>query len=402
MGQTVISAPVVQTGQYYPYDPVKNPLGQKTWTQYFATSYSNNASYYGYNFSTQLTGRIQYLGGYYVFTDYYAIYYSADGKVWNTQLVPMGTGNQIYGLAYNGTTWVIAGANGALSTASSLGGAWTARTSAMSGAGVIRDLRWLSNANLFAWCGYTPNAGTCLIATSPDGITWTNRYNQVSSEQYFNIGIDDTTGTYVASNSNNSASNTLYSTNGTSWTLTDANGGGQGGYAQFIKGAFNKWVSSAGGTLFTSSSANVGSAWYSQTPNILFHTPFNSMSYGTNTGVITPTYGNPRYSEFYYDSVNNYYYQLAMPTYNTSTLGYFYVQPPVLITYNAATLLTTSYNTATNYYQAFPMIKEENLPQGITGAQPQNYNFNYGYVNGVHIYTVSNQVDRTRQIWTTA
>jgi len=388
MGQTVISAPVVQTGQYYPYDPVKNPLGQKSWTQYFKSSFTQSSGTVG-----GLPSRIVYANGIYAFiTTNGLVFYSSDAKNWNYQYI--GSTNMM-GIAYGNSIWIAYGYAGVLYSGTP-GGTWTARTSQFgSGNSQIWDGKWVPTVSLFVICGYPNSSGTCCVATSPDGINWTNRLNDANSQAYYGAIDYDPNTTTIAVTCSNTTNNLYYSTNGTSWSVVNV--GNQANWQlQYIKGAFNRWVT-GGNFCRSSTSANIGSNWYQQSTVNYIRNVNNNSTYSSNFGA------NPqRTYELQYDSVNNYYYQFA-PDYLNS--GDFRNGVTTLITYDASTVLNTYFNSSTDYYLSMPIVKTETLPpsnlaNGISG--PSN-NAAYGYVNSVHIlvtWNVGN--DGSFQIYTTA
>lgn len=387
MGQTVIAPPVVQTGQYYPYDPVKNPLGQKTWTQYF-----KNSSPSGSSMSGAPNSRIIYGNGIYAFiisTGY--VFYSTDAKNWNQQYIGA---NACYCIAYGNNIWVVAGYAGVLYSGTP-GGTWTARTSQFGAGSYIYDVKWIPTVNLFISTGYPTSSGACAIASSADGITWTNRFNDTNSQgNYYAIDYDPST-TTIALSCGSSTNNIYYSTNGTSWTAGSTYGV-SGQTLVFVRGALNKFVNGTS-SLFTSNSANIGSTWASQNPTIQFNTPNNNNSFygGLST---TP---NHNY-EMQYDSVNNYYYQYVSQSFYSNDLQNGTME---LITYDASTLLNTAYNSTTNYLQAFPIVKTEVVPlsSSVYGVGRVAANYAYGYVNGIHIIAGYQMgTDSSFQIYTTA
>jgi len=388
MGQTVISAPIVQTGQAYPYDPVKNPLGLKSWTQYWKTSTTN-----GNNINSYPTSRIIYANGIYAFViNSGFVFYSTDAKNWNTQYV--GSAN-MYCLAYGNNTWVVAGYAGVLYTGTP-GGTWTARTSQFGASAYIYDVRWIPTVSLFIACGSPTSSGACAIASSPDGITWTNRFNDVNSGAiYAAIDYDPSTTTITLA-CGNATNNVYYSTNGTSWT--GINPCNEANYTtQFLRGALNRFVAGRS-SILSSTTANITSVpWYSQSPAIYFQTPNNNSTW---VGGVASS-SNHIY-EMQYDSVNNYYYQYAPQSYYSSALQNGVME---LITYDASTVINTNFNNATQYNAAFPIIKTETVPLTslYNGGSRVPTNFGYGYANGVHILAGNNMgTDLSFQIYTTA
>lgn len=387
MGQTIISAPAVQTGQYYPYDPVKNPLGQKTWTQYF-----KNSSPSGSNINGNPYSRIIYGNGIYAFivsSGY--VFYSTDAKNWNQQYI--GAGSMVC-IAYGNNIWVVAGYAGVLYSGTP-GGTWTARTSQFGASAYILDVKWIPTVNLFISTGQPTSSGACVIASSADGITWTNRFNDTNGG-ISNQTIDyDPSTTTIALSCGSNTNTVYYSTNGTSWTAVNTGGGGSYNLV-FVRGALNKFVNGTS-SLYTSNSANIGSNWSTQNPTIQFNTPNNNNSFSGNLG------GTPQHNyEMQYDSVNNYYYQYVSQSFYSGALQNGTME---LITYDASTLLNTAYNSGTNYFQAFPIVKTEVVPlsSSVNSVSRVATNYVYGYVNGIHIIAGYQMgADSSFQIYTTA
>ena len=106
------------------------------------------------------------------------ITYSSDGITWTDSVngnAIFGTGNSVRSFAWNGSRWVAGGAGTLCRLAySSDGITWTASSSGNSvfgGTYIIYGIAW--NGRLFVAVGNDGTNG--IIATSPDGITWTSR-----------------------------------------------------------------------------------------------------------------------------------------------------------------------------------------------------------------------------------
>ena len=307
MGSNVIPAPsTTLTGQAGPYSAT-NPLGVKNWTQYFSSS-STISGDNGYIYSTY--SNIIYAGGYYAFVDSHGyIYYSTDAKTWNTQLI---SAQNFYQLAYGNNIWVVVGDNNVVYSGTP-GGTWTARTSQMSGTATIYDVKWISGLNLFILCGRPSTSPSNSISSSTDGINWTNRFSNNSGNYAFpNIAYDGASTLFLASVTGGQE---IYSTNGTSWTQFNNNTNYGGYYSVFIKGALNRFAVAA--DTLTQTAASISTAWNTS--------PVTNFISFRNALTINNPQGNDynqgyRQSEFYYDSVNNYAYQLSLSTYYSSQL----------------------------------------------------------------------------------
>lgn len=384
MGLTSIATP--PTGQLSAWSAT-NPLGQKYWTNYYTYNAPTGTGRQSYAVST----RIQYLGGYYIFGDSNGnLCYSTDAKTWN-QTQP-NTTNGITGIAYNGTNFVVTYSNNTIYTASTPSGTWTARTSAQSGTGNINDIRWVSQLSLFIACGNGTTTPFNSIQSSPDGITWTNRYTAGSAMNFTIIAIDDTTATptLVIGSDSATATSAVYSTNGTSWSTTNPNANSQSVTIQFIKGALSRFVVAYNGNYFyTQTSAAVATAW-NTTPYVVFRSPANSAWFSNAT---QQTYS---IGELQYDSVNNLYY-MATSYINGSGI----VNPPTLFTLDASKLVTAQLTTGTYTYYDYPIIKTEFLPPISFGTNSNYPSAGYGYANNIHIWVTTDQANY-RQIYTTA
>jgi len=110
-----------------------------------------------------------------------ATYYSAadPSGSWTKMTTGLGT-DTLADITYGNGTWVVVGANGYLASTTDITAGWTSRTSTFEdpGGGSDRDIlavTYSSALTLFVAVG----AEGC-IATSADGITWTNRSNPLS------------------------------------------------------------------------------------------------------------------------------------------------------------------------------------------------------------------------------
>ena len=386
---TVVTYPVpTLIGQQYPYS-VLNPLGIKNWTNY--VSFGTTTSGVGGLSSNSSGTRIIYGGGYYAFGDSGGyVYYSTDAKTWS---YASAAGAAIQGIAYNGTNWCIVTSSNTIYTATSPNGTWTSRTSPFQATNSINDIRWIPQVSLFIASAQTSATPWTGIASSPDGVTWTARYQlPASASQYYNIGLDDTTGTptIAVASGQATAANVIYSTNGTTWTATDSNGSNNAvDGLQFIRG-LNRWVASP--SAYAQTSGAIGTTWSTVTA-----ATFNT--FRTNSVISGGAQVLGR-DEWNYDSINNLYYVLMFPYSSGNGNSYNNTQ---LFTFDPSKVFTSFFNTGSTINYAMTLVKTENLPMNSYGRNgPTGNSPNYGYANGIHIYSSINQYDSSRQIWTTA
>ena len=311
---------------------------------------------------------IVYANGYYVFgTDSGFIWASSDGATWTVQKI----GTSVwYALAYGNGTFVIGGGGGEIYTATNPTSTWTSRTSSFSAGAVIGDLVYVAGSiNLFLISNIgSTTTGQAIIASSPDGITWTNRRNAAANGQVI-ISIAHNNSTIFASAG--VAAQGAYSTNGTSWTTTNP---GTGETVDYIEGSLARFVglSSNATSCITQTAANIATAW-STSPTTCFIMHFDN----TNLrGANNPTCvrGAP-----IYDSVRNRYYMIGS---NTANL--------YLNTYDASTLVTNRTSSGSHTIYNYKLIKSEALPAGWNIPSSSNLTgATLGYGNNRIVYAVN-------------
>lgn len=110
----------------------------------------------------------RYLGGLWIAVgDVGQLYTSTDGITWTSRTSTFGA-NPIYGIAYDGTTWLLVGSGAAATSTDGI--TWTAQTIP-----VARFTRcvWDDAAEVFVCAGM--NAGSAYLYTTPDGATYTEQ-----------------------------------------------------------------------------------------------------------------------------------------------------------------------------------------------------------------------------------
>ena len=259
----------------------------RQWTSYTlvaASTASGNPNASGSTIQSQVI----YGNGYYAFATGRFVWYSTDGKNWQTVLVHAST---LYGLVTNpsGSVWLAYGSTNAIFSAPNPSGPWTARTSNMSGTSNIQVVEWVPSYNLFVLTGNCNASPFNVISTSPDGFTWTARFTgggAVSNGITMSNNLSTTTVVGFASGSQTGA----FSTNGTTWTSTNINGG-TAYNGQII------WMPTAGrfqclaSNQYSQTAANVATAWGTApivAYNTFTYTPLTSS--GTNGLVWKPIY----------------------------------------------------------------------------------------------------------------
>ena len=125
----------------------------------------------------------------------------------------------------NSNIYVAGGANGKMYYSTTGYNNWTAATTPTELVGKdINDILYVSSLNLFVAVGGifngTVSGGTAYIMTSPDGITWTTRLNQTSSNALICVAHNGSTLVSLGY-----AFFTAKSTNATSWTTGFSSGG---------------------------------------------------------------------------------------------------------------------------------------------------------------------------------
>lgn len=135
-----------------------------------------------------------------------------------------GTSYILNTVAY-GNSIFVAGGNGNTITTSTDGITWTSRSSASSALPdanyfAVNNIAWSSALNLFVAVGdRVGTSGTPLLATSPDGVTWTRRAwtNDLNVANLWDIAADSTRVTVVGEKT------ILVSTDGSTWSSQTIN-----------------------------------------------------------------------------------------------------------------------------------------------------------------------------------
>jgi hypothetical protein len=329
---------------------------------------ANNTMTDGSYFGTVRT-KIVYGNGYYVFAANNGnVWASNGGTDWTFQQV--GTGN-FYGIAFGNGTFVLTNDAGGIYTATNPTSTWTSRTSPFTagGPGIYEATYVAGSINLFLiGMSSSSAASQGILASSSDGITWTNRKFSTAASQGINSIAHDNSTIFA---STTPQAQCAYSTNGTSWTTFNP---GTGESIEYFSGALSRFVglSSNAANCISQTAANISTVWTTTpTTNFSMHTDTPSMRGATNP---TSAYGNPMY-----DSVRNRYYVLA----NISGGQDWYLN-----TYDASTLVTIAATSGTRTIYSYKLIDSEILPFGYRSDVFTNVTLGYG--NNKIIYAASN------------
>jgi len=348
---------------------ISNPLATKTWYAY--TSKTNNAAASNFGQATKMA----FGNGTYAFcTSSGYVFSSLDGKTWNQTRV---TTNSLYGIAFGNGAWVVVGQGNTCFSATNPAGSWTARTSQVNGTRTLFDVAWIPNWNLFVLAGGTDAAAWNMISTSPDGTTWTARAAMPgsASADATNIAWDGAS-TVVIGENGTVATQGWSSTNGTSWTRIDINGGvtiAGNGPITYYGGAYGKFITDVGRN---QTPASVTTAW--SLSNQL--STYQAVSPNTQgqTGIQWKGW------QPYFDTSRNYCYQLVQ----TGALSSNQNAISALYTYDTSVIFTDNTSSPS---VSFPVIKTEIMP--MSGAQQYgNSNFQnnfYAFLNNQHFYISS-------------
>lgn len=191
------------TGGYFSSDGI-------TWTGYTQLSTTNGSYFNGYSSNGVYLQGQQPTGSTSPF-----IGYSTNGTTWTTQASNLpATSFGIYGFAYNGSTFIAVSNHPATAniTGSTNGVTWTTRAFVGGGAGQPQAVVWGSSGNYVLVGTYG------LINQSTDGLTWSTRTSPTANNLGY-LAYNTSNGYYFASSSITASSN-IYSTNGTTWTLS--------------------------------------------------------------------------------------------------------------------------------------------------------------------------------------
>jgi hypothetical protein len=162
---------------------------------------------------------------------------SPDGISWTPRTNPF-EGNVGFGIAWNGSLWVAVGANldATVTIATSDDGIeWTARTNPLDG-GAGSGVAW--NGSLWVAVGYGTD-GTSIV-TSSDGIEWTARTNTFNNGSGFGIAWNGSLWVAVGQNSDASVA-IATSSDGITWTDA-SNNPFEGGIGRGIAWNGSLWV----------------------------------------------------------------------------------------------------------------------------------------------------------------
>lgn len=149
--------------------------------------------------------------------------YSKDGTSWTVGSLASGTKNA-FGAAYGGTgtpKWVMATGSQNVQTSTD-GVAWTDQGNALPSANTWVDVAWSPTLSLFVAVN-NDNGANHQAATSPDGITWTQRTTPAGAGSLFDVEWVSRFSKFYAFNGPGSATNEgMYSSDGITWTLITA------------------------------------------------------------------------------------------------------------------------------------------------------------------------------------
>jgi hypothetical protein len=136
------------------------------------------------------------------------INYSFDGNNWTAaSITTVGT---LYTVKWNGSSWFVGGTNGAYYTSAD-GINWTAGTAFTTG--TIWDAVWHQSA---WWVASSTSGGAGKVHSSPDGITWYERYN--SATPVWSIASNGSSLLVIVTSTGTNAPKTFYTnTGGFSW-----------------------------------------------------------------------------------------------------------------------------------------------------------------------------------------
>jgi len=244
--------------------------------------------------------KVIFSNGTYAFVLGRYIFYSTDKLNWTAQLVST---SGLQTIATNGSIWVVGGGANTLFSGTP-GGTWTARTSQLSGTGGPRHIIWQPSYNLFI-CAGNGNASPWVITSySSDGITWTVGYTSSANHTMHTLATNNSTTTVAVGNQ--TSPNAIFTTNGTSWTVTNANGSSSTNYPVIYLPTAGRFQLCSGNS-YSQTPAAIATAW--STSPVTYYNSFNS--YITQQS-------NYKYAPEY-DSVRGVWYLLTQGYDNTPT-----------------------------------------------------------------------------------
>lgn len=224
---------------------------------------------------------------------------STDGKTWTKSYSNTSSNASLYGVAYGNSVFVAVGNNNTIMTSSN-GSVWTKRT-APTGDGryAFRDVVFGANSTSGLWVAvgrYNDFKRGSYIATSPDSVTWTQRY--VANSAYSQLsgalrGVAYGNSGFVAVGDNYFAQ----SNDGVNWTATNRNAAGYNG--QFFDVAYGNGVFVAVGTAGIQTTIN-GTSWTAASVNANNYGQYLfGVTYAPDTGAFIATGARGTKSDFY-------------------------------------------------------------------------------------------------------
>lgn len=173
-------------------------------------------------YTTSVTGlfdSIHCAGGYYIAAARYntttRLTYAPDTVKttagWSTITIDAANAIKINAIEYNGSQFVAVGDNGVIYTATTLTGAWTARTS-----GSTQNLTAIVwNPTLAKWLAIGNGAESLC---SSDGITWTRNAAALSGSSKSTRNVCVYNGYFIVAGGSGAGTNGYYSTDGSTWS----------------------------------------------------------------------------------------------------------------------------------------------------------------------------------------
>ena len=145
----------------------------------------------------------------------YSDLYNRPRAVSSFALVTSGTTTNLNGIAYGDSKWIAVGEAGLILRSLDSGTTWT--TSVSGTTNILYGICYVKNLNLWIAVGASGK-----IITSPDGVTWTSRTSGTTNNL---TGVSTNGSNAVINVSTSNAAKFIYTTTGTSYTLTSSYGG---------------------------------------------------------------------------------------------------------------------------------------------------------------------------------